>query len=700
MDDDDNYGDSNNNGDNGGNSDNGGNGGNDDESDNYSSDANSDTLEPDGASLSYSANRPLSPLACRPPYCHSFNLPSTLPSPGTQVELRDLDFIWCPATIVSSSSSKRSGVAGPNVLIRYDGWPSTWDEVLAYPNDRLARLYTYTKRVRAWVKSNKLFGRWPVLVSIRMPQPGSTRAEHVLALENKCFVEFYPPGPPTQVSDKSLVRIGNGVDMVMAGGVWCNSVNISHWKSHDLPKSLKALDQSMSKSKSAIKDSTRDNHFNNLRESHANATRLETRDLMIKPFKKGSLLSDHYRVVTGGGEVNDAIRFTGEFRDPPVSVVMMERMERDARKSERGGGNGGSSSSSNSNSNSNSNKKVKVQYAASPVITNGIALEKIPYNYGISWCITANKWEAAVSLSGNRYTVGFFEKAVEAALAYDNALRKINKKLKRRGKSETLYRKEFNFHVTRDMLVWQGGKNYDPYTAHVEIKTVEKYDLAVSDVTCFGNVVPSDPISAAIPLAAYVEALDTVPPSAAVPGFSLHSYLSQSIRHQAYLNYQAALESEERAKLVAGDLRRIAAMEAREKGDFEAFGGARSTRSGVGLVRNIGLGESSSATAATAVTTESSSEGISVSSFANVSVGAAARTSPTNMNLGDVIAATAPPAQRKRLTKRKMSPVRIVSSWSNTEVAPDDEAAEADNDDTALDNIRELDYEKSNTMVL
>jgi len=116
---------------------------------------------PPSPSLAYQAGRPLSPAALSPPFLHVFNLPSELPSVGLQLEFRDLDFIWCPATVVQVNTKAST------VVLRYDGWPDDWDETVPYPNPRLAKMFTYTKRLKAWVKSRAFTGRWPAMVSER-----------------------------------------------------------------------------------------------------------------------------------------------------------------------------------------------------------------------------------------------------------------------------------------------------------------------------------------------------------------------------------------------------------------------------------------------------------------------------------------------------------------------------------------------------
>jgi len=137
---------------------------------------------------------------------HVFNLPSdVLPPLYAKLELRDLDFIWCVATVVKVSNAKAakkknsestSSSAIGKLTLRYDGWSREWDETLTYPNQRLARLFTYTKQAKSWVTLGKgALTRWPAIVSFREAQPGSIVAEGHLMRENKVFVRFVKPVP-------------------------------------------------------------------------------------------------------------------------------------------------------------------------------------------------------------------------------------------------------------------------------------------------------------------------------------------------------------------------------------------------------------------------------------------------------------------------------------------------------------------------
>lgn len=129
---------------------------------------------------------------------HKFNLdPTTIPPLYSKLELRDLDFIWCVATIVNivDDVTRSEGSLG-QISLRYDGWDSIWDETLSYPNDRLARLFSYTKQAKAWVKlTNTIETRWPAILSIRNGQPGSDFADKMLVKEKKVFCRFVQPAP-------------------------------------------------------------------------------------------------------------------------------------------------------------------------------------------------------------------------------------------------------------------------------------------------------------------------------------------------------------------------------------------------------------------------------------------------------------------------------------------------------------------------
>ena len=174
------------------------------------------------------------------------NLYNSPPVVGMKIDILDPDGIWSSASIVSVVSKiesqpetkKSNEVPTTLVVVRYDGWSSSWDETLNYPNARIKRHHTYSREVKAFldlgisrIKSSfsqpsldgsslrgtgsstahhglertQSWTYWPCKVQIRMPSPQDSSAAHLLALEPKVYVVPYVPPLSTTESVPPLI---------------------------------------------------------------------------------------------------------------------------------------------------------------------------------------------------------------------------------------------------------------------------------------------------------------------------------------------------------------------------------------------------------------------------------------------------------------------------------------------------------------
>mmetsp|Transcript_6250 Transcript_6250/g.9185 ORF Transcript_6250/g.9185 Transcript_6250/m.9185 type:complete len:263 (+) Transcript_6250:89-877(+) len=224
------------------------------------------------------------------------------------IEIRDPDFIWSAATIVniqygtnsdSKSDNDESTAKITDVTVRYDGWGCQWDETLTWPSRRLAKLFTYTKRVKCFVDilskgKGTQCSVWPCTVSIRMPHPNNAnlaRAEEFLRLEANVFVVPYCQHLLPQHIRKSLEN----------GGRWMKNSRLRLWR--DDVDGLGRLPKGLLDAHKTAKDDT--------------AT---PGALPLKVFEAGTLLSAQYRVRKIGGEPVNGAMFTGEC-PPPLPIT-------------------------------------------------------------------------------------------------------------------------------------------------------------------------------------------------------------------------------------------------------------------------------------------------------------------------------------------------------------------------------------------
>jgi hypothetical protein len=216
-----------------------------------------------------------------------------------RLEIRDPDFIWSSAKLIDLQ--KRGG---KNIVtIRYDGWGDEWDELLEYPNVRLARLYTYTKEVRCWVdimtkKKRKAPPKkdgkhwctiWPCRVKFRMPHPVGDqirRSKELLRVETNVFCVPYGQELLPNYIQQSILN----------GGRWINVRRLRQWKTDDLGAQLesekKNFDQAM------------------------NVCLADNGKFGFLPkgaVDNGSLLRDEFRVKTVGGEPVGGVMYCGDF---------------------------------------------------------------------------------------------------------------------------------------------------------------------------------------------------------------------------------------------------------------------------------------------------------------------------------------------------------------------------------------------------
>ena len=236
------------------------------------------------------------------------NLADVEPEVGMAIDFRDPDYIWSSGKIVAVKSTK-SKAGKKQVTVQYDGWPPDWNEVVSWPSVRIARLFTYTKRVRCFVdgilpkkvppkkKAAGDPGRkavtchlWPCMVRFRMPHPAHKgRAEELLRLEPNVFVQPYAPDT---LPNDIVCTIENG-------GVWLHNNRLRMWKNENALPMLGTVHPSFEFAyKVGLNDTT-------------TPGKLPSRAMEV-----GSLLNADYRVFKVGGETVKGKMFTGECPDP------------------------------------------------------------------------------------------------------------------------------------------------------------------------------------------------------------------------------------------------------------------------------------------------------------------------------------------------------------------------------------------------
>ena len=242
------------------------------------------------------------------------NLADVEPEVGMEIDFRDPDYIWSSGRIVGVKSTPKSKAAKKQVTVQYDGWPPDWNEVVTWPSVRIAKLFTYTKRVRCFAegiipkkappKKKALEGTgrtvvtctlWPCTVRFRMPHPAHFgRAEELLRLEPNVFVQ---PFAPETLPQDILCTIENN------NGAWLHNGRLRLWKNENALEALGTLHPSFEFAYKLGQDDT------------STPGKLPPRAMEV-----GSLLNSSYRVFKVGGEAINGRLYTGECADPKPTV--------------------------------------------------------------------------------------------------------------------------------------------------------------------------------------------------------------------------------------------------------------------------------------------------------------------------------------------------------------------------------------------
>ena len=235
------------------------------------------------------------------------NLADIEPEVGMEIDFRDPDYIWSSGKIVGVKATK---AGKKQVTVQYDGWPPDWNEVVSWPSVRVAKLFTYTKRVRCFVDGilpkkappkKKPSGDfritchvWPCTVRFRMPHPAHMeRAEELLRLEPNVFVQPYAPGT---LPEDIVCTIENN-------GIWMHNSKLRMWKNENALSVLGTVHPSFEFAYKLGQNDT------------ATPGRFPSRALEV-----GSLLNTDYRVLKVGGEAVKGQMYTGECPDPKPTV--------------------------------------------------------------------------------------------------------------------------------------------------------------------------------------------------------------------------------------------------------------------------------------------------------------------------------------------------------------------------------------------
>lgn len=374
------------------------------------------------------------------------------PKMNMPLEIRDNDFIWSAAKIhkISNANSKNC-----SVTIRYEGWGSEWDEEMTYPNPRLARIFTYTKRVKCLAavlsKKKELRGVsakssnirnctdiWPCTVSFRMPHPGPRDDKHLspedlLRLESNIFVQPYAPHLLSSFLQKGLT----------CGGWWVATSLLRLWKEFDTENPISKNSSGVVLREVSSNEGSVSQPEYHLTRGFDEAYKIAKSDKWLrgalppKATSDGTLLDDKYRVQNVGGDAIDGVKYTGAFDI------------RNAAKKR-------SSEASSRSSSPIPPPKVENVKPLPSIPESKDLPQPILVHYehpGVRRLENSNRWASVVKIAGNDIFLGSFVSQTEALRARELALARCSEGDEKKKESASLTHEQAAVDPIDDLLV-------------------------------------------------------------------------------------------------------------------------------------------------------------------------------------------------------------------------------------------------------
>eukprot|EP00571_Detonula_confervacea_P015873 CAMPEP_0172303214 /NCGR_PEP_ID=MMETSP1058-20130122/4790_1 /TAXON_ID=83371 /ORGANISM="Detonula confervacea, Strain CCMP 353" /LENGTH=748 /DNA_ID=CAMNT_0013013955 /DNA_START=146 /DNA_END=2387 /DNA_ORIENTATION=+ len=367
------------------------------------------------------------------------NLSGVAPKLNMPIEIRDSDFVWNMSRITrisydndkcQNNSGNSSGLDGSppkcHVTVRYEGWGPHWDETLRYPNERLARVFTYTKLVKCFVtllgsKKNDIPNEgnaesaknirnwtdtWPCKVFFRMPHPNQSHASAFLQEENNVYVEPYMGHLLPQAVQHQITN----------GGQWVNESMLRPWKDlnvhdpvtsptgHCIMYNMPSSGEQAEKAPALSPVGTAYHIIGDFCQAYQMAQSKIQGKLPPKVLLEGALLKHEYCVHNVGGDVIDGVRYSGSFtrgdgRDNNQDSIPASLFN----------------SVTQSSLNLSNISASKVPFVPPPSLPQPIPITDMAYlNQGVRRLPGSNRWASTLRLAGSDIFLGSYASQSEA----------------------------------------------------------------------------------------------------------------------------------------------------------------------------------------------------------------------------------------------------------------------------------------------
>lgn len=333
--------------------------------------------------------------------CPHYCCTGVIPKVGMPLEILDSDNIWNLAKVIRVKKTKSEC----HVTIRYDGWGSDWDEEMSWPNERLARIFTYTKCAKCFIalleskrvessRSVKNWSNlWPCKVHFRMPVPNDDDAHDFLQHDDMSKVYFEPYMP-------ALLPVAVQQSLLFEGGQWIDLISVKPWKDlyvNDDSVTSPTANNCVIVTNILSSDSQSGSSSYHITVNFSQAYQKAESDWMTAKLpanavQKGALLKQDYLVRNMGGDVINEVRYSGAFS--------LEKDETNYYKSEE-------------------KKKGK---SKTPILPSPIPITDMAYpDQGVRRLPGSNRWAGILNVSGNDIFLGSYTSQSAAARAVKEA---------------------------------------------------------------------------------------------------------------------------------------------------------------------------------------------------------------------------------------------------------------------------------------
>ena len=322
------------------------------------------------------------------------------------LEILDSDNIWNVAKVIRVKKSKSEC----HVTIRYGGWGSDWDEEMSWPNERLARIFTYTKcakcfvalldskRVESSSRSVKNWSNlWPCKVHFRMPVPNDDDAREFLQHDDmsKVYCEPYMP---------ALLPVDVQQALLFEGGQWMDVSKVKPWKdmyTNDDTVTSPTTNNCVIVNNILSSDNQLGSSSYHITVNFSQAYQKAASDWMTAKLppnavQKGALLKQEYLVHNIGGDVINGVRYSGAF---PLEKNGINYKSEDKKK-----------------------EATEAPIAPPPTLPPPIPITDMAYpDQGVRRLPGSNRWAGILNVSGNDIFLGSYTSQSEAASAVKQA---------------------------------------------------------------------------------------------------------------------------------------------------------------------------------------------------------------------------------------------------------------------------------------